>query len=165
MNESRSVPEPGFITSEVAEWLPELLEPPTAPQFGETRLGRLVAVADGIPLVEFPGNPLRSPVAARSTVPVTADRTGTEVVLAFPGGDPRCPVILGVVLPSAVAAPPRVEGDGERVTLSAEREVVLRCGEASITLTRAGKIIIRGAYVLSRSTGVNQVKGGSVQIN
>ena len=32
-------------------------------------------------------------------------------------------------------------------------------------LTRAGKVLIQGAYLLSRSTGVNRIKGGSVQIN
>ena len=53
----------------------------------------------------------------------------------------------------------------ERLELIAEREIVLRCGEASLTLTRAGKIILRGTYVLSRSSGVNKIKGGSVQIN
>ena len=30
---------------------------------------------------------------------------------------------------------------------------------------RAGKVLIRGAYLLSRSSGVNRIKGGSVQIN
>ena len=55
--------------------------------------------------------------------------------------------------------------DGERLTLTADREIVLRCGKASITLTRAGKIIVRGAYILNRSSGVNKIKGGSVQIN
>ncbi len=55
--------------------------------------------------------------------------------------------------------------DGERVTVTAEREIEFRCGKASITLTRAGKVIIRGAYLLSRSSGVNRIKGGSVQIN
>ena len=48
---------------------------------------------------------------------------------------------------------------------TAESEIVLRCGEASITLTRAGKVLIRGTYLLSRSSGVNRIKGGSVQIN
>ena len=33
------------------------------------------------------------------------------------------------------------------------------------TLTRAGKILIRGAYLLARSSGVNRIQGGSVQIN
>jgi len=44
-------------------------------------------------------------------------------------------------------------------------QLVLRCGRASITLTAAGKVLIEGAYVSSRSTGVNRIKGGSVQIN
>jgi len=42
---------------------------------------------------------------------------------------------------------------------------VLRCGKASITLTREGKVLIHGSYISSRSTGVNRVKGGSVQLN
>ena len=47
----------------------------------------------------------------------------------------------------------------------ADEEIVLSCGESSITLTRAGKILIRGKYVLSRSSGVNRIKGGSIQLN
>ncbi len=43
--------------------------------------------------------------------------------------------------------------------VSAKDELVLRCGKASITLTRAGKVLIQGSYVSSRSTGVNRVKG------
>ena len=49
--------------------------------------------------------------------------------------------------------------------LSADKEIVLKCGKASITLTRAGKILIRGAYLLSRSSGPNRIKGGSIQLN
>jgi hypothetical protein len=41
----------------------------------------------------------------------------------------------------------------------------LQCGKASITLTRAGKVLINGAYVSSRSSGVNRLKGGSIQLN
>lgn len=59
----------------------------------------------------------------------------------------------------------RATVDGERLELRADREISLRCGKASITLTRAGKVLIRGAYLLARSSGVNRIKGGSVQIN
>ncbi len=55
--------------------------------------------------------------------------------------------------------------DGRRTVITAEDEIVLRCGKASITLTKAGKVLVRGAYVSSRSSGVNRIKGGSVQIN
>lgn len=108
---------------------------------------------------------------ARSTVAV---RPGNRVAVLYEGGDSRRPVVIGVLQDSqaqivsenpAAQSPVEVEADGRRITLSAENEIVLRCGHASITLTRAGKVIIRGKYLLSRSSGVNQIKGGSVQIN
>ncbi len=59
----------------------------------------------------------------------------------------------------------QVEIDGETLTITARRQIVLRCGEASITLTRAGKVLINGSYVASRSSGANKIKGGSIQLN
>jgi uncharacterized protein (DUF2345 family) len=53
----------------------------------------------------------------------------------------------------------------EELVLSAHKQVTIRCGESSITLTAAGKIILRGKYIVSRSSGVQRIKGGSVQIN
>ena len=71
--------------------------------------------------------------------------------------------------PSAPEAktPPAIEAlvDGKRVVIDAEDEVVLRCGKASITLRRNGRIVIRGTYVETRAEGTNRIKGGSVQIN
>ncbi|WP_444993951.1 DUF6484 domain-containing protein [Aliikangiella sp. IMCC44359] len=55
--------------------------------------------------------------------------------------------------------------DGNRVVLEGKEEIVLKCGDSSITLTKAGKILIRGKYLLNRSTGVNRIMGGSVQVN
>lgn len=55
--------------------------------------------------------------------------------------------------------------DGKQLVLEGQEEIVLRCGDASITLDRTGKISIRGKYVLSRATGVNRILGGSVQVN
>lgn len=55
--------------------------------------------------------------------------------------------------------------DGERVVIEGKEEIVLKCGEASITLSKNGKISIRGKYLLNRSTGVNRIMGGSVQVN
>jgi hypothetical protein len=58
-----------------------------------------------------------------------------------------------------------VEVDGERLVFTAEREIVFLCGDASITLTRAGKVLITGKHVASHSSGVNRIRGASVQIN
>ena len=92
-------------------------------------------------------------------------------LLAFEGADPSRPIVLGVLRGQdgwPLAEKPeevQVEADGEHFTVSAKQQLVLRCGKASITLTSAGKVLIEGAYVSSRSTGVNRVKGGSVQLN
>jgi hypothetical protein len=140
-------------------------------------VGTLIGVdARGRALVDL-GRGSQSPAAARSTVPLGEKLVGREVVVMLEQGDPAKPIVVGVIQPPPSARPATVPEassptagleaklDGQRLVLSAEREVVLRCGPASITLTRAGKVLIRGAYVLSRSSGVNRIKGGSVQIN
>ena len=131
----------------------------------------------GRPLVAFSGGEPGRATAAHSTVALGENDVGRQLVVVFEDGDAARPIIVGLIQPSRPAEPARaaksqakvseVEAklDGERIVLSADREIVLRCGEASITLTRAGKVLIRGAYLLSRSSGVNRIKGGSVQIN
>lgn len=70
-----------------------------------------------------------------------------------------------LVLPEKEATTETIKVDGKRVVIEGQEEIVLSCGESSITLTRAGKILIRGKYLLSRSSGVNRILGGSVQVN
>lgn len=52
-----------------------------------------------------------------------------------------------------------------RVVISAAEEIVLECGEASITMRRNGRVVIKGAHVETRSKGMNRLKGATVQIN
>jgi hypothetical protein len=126
---------------------------------------------EGFPLVRFDEMSDSEPLPARYTCDLSAADVGRAIVLLLEAQNPRKPIVIGVVQdPSPInspakAAPLQVSVDGEQVTLSAKHEIVLRCGKASITLTRAGKVLIRGAYLLSRSSGVNRIKGGSVQIN
>ena len=134
-------------------------------------VGELLALADGgnTPLVRFDGQP--TAMRARSTIDLHGPHIGQPVVLMFEGGDATRPIVMGVVRQAAgwpLAEPPaqvEVDADGQRLIVSAKEQMVLRCGKASITLTKAGKVLIEGSYVLSRSTGVNRVKGGSVQLN
>lgn len=58
-----------------------------------------------------------------------------------------------------------VRVDGKKIIIEGQEEIVFSCGQASITLTKAGKVLIRGKYLLSRSSGVNRIQGGSVQVN
>lgn len=123
------------------------------------------------PLVVFPENPSETSLLARATTPLSNDDIGREIALLFENGDPASPMIIGRVRHTKdmeikpETMPDSAIVDGERMLIEAKEEIVLKCGKASITLTKAGKIILRGAYLLSRSSGVNRIKGGSVQIN
>jgi hypothetical protein len=100
-----------------------------------------------------------------------AAHIGREVVLVFGEGDPQRPIVLGVLReqsPNALAPHSgnvEIDADGERMLVSAREQLVLRCGRATLTLTKAGKVIIEGTYVSSQSTGVQRIKGGSIQLN
>jgi hypothetical protein len=112
-------------------------------------------------------------VPARAAIPLLCEQIGCDVVLLFEQGDVRRPIILGVMQDRGVAMEAAgrsrpamdLQVDDQRIVISAEREIVLRCGEASITLTRAGKVLIKGTYVVSRSSGYNKIKGAAVDIN
>lgn len=119
---------------------------------------------DGAPFVRFARPGLTETTRARTLAELRPDDLGKEVAILFEAGDRQRPIIAGRLL-EPDPAPVIVERDGERLELSAAREVTLRCGKASITLTSCGKVLIRGTYLLSRSSGVNKIKGGTVQLN
>jgi hypothetical protein len=107
-----------------------------------------------------------APVQALSTVGLAPGDAGAAIVVAFEQGEVRRPVIVGRLQPPRTGTPALdARVDGERVVLQARERIELRCGEASIVLTRAGKVLINGNYVLSRSRGANRVKGAYVGIN
>ena len=147
----------------------QLGEPVSSPRrLDGVVIGALVGFAnDGVPLVDFSGNPQDNPVLARTIVVLSREDVGREVALLFEGTDPAKPILIGLLAKPQQQRPRRVsvDRDGECLELTADREIVLRCGGASITLTRAGKVLIRGAYVSSHSSGVNKIKGGAVHIN
>jgi len=153
---------------------------------GEVIIGTLVAIDEnGEALVDFSQNPFSTPVKAISTTGVTQHQVSRQVALLFNQGDLGQPIIMGLIHSPLQAilesygqhsATEKVElaGDltiddvkveGNKVIFEAQDEMVFKCGESSITLTKAGKIMIRGKYLLNRSSGVNRIMGGSVQVN
>lgn len=158
------------------------LNPANPSDIEGTRIGKIAGVdADGRILVDFPKSGL-APVSARLTSTAEeklrrASPLGRDVLLVFENNDPKRPVIIDTLYSlldeitdhsahdQQAKCPDEVTVDRKRILFDAEEEIVLRCGEASITLTRAGKIIIKGNYLLSRSSGANRIKGGSVRIN
>lgn len=159
----------------------------------EVVIGVLAGFDDtGSPLVDWPGNPFDMPVLALATQVFSRADLGRDAAILFAGGDSLRPVVVGLirqplddVLQATLAEndpakPEEPEGpstngretvefdatvDGKKVTIAAQDTIEFVCGDASITLTRAGKVLIRGAYVSSRSSGVNRIRGGSVQLN
>jgi hypothetical protein len=128
----------------------------------------------GEPLVDFPANENRRPVAAISTVPLAETDRNRQVVLLFEDGDLNRPIIVGLRQPPIIpidagstnARPPLdFEVDGERLVYTAQREILFRCGKASIHLLNDGSIRIRGTNVLTRASATNRIRGGNVQIN
>lgn len=112
-------------------------------------VGKIVRVSKkNIPTVDFECNTAKSPLTALATIPVASKDKGRDVALGFVSGDPRAPIVLGFMHQSET--PPThseednsdaekeilkavtVEKDGETVTISADRQIVLRCGKSSI---------------------------------
>jgi hypothetical protein len=171
-----------ILATEAQESIVDLLAQPAHPlpnPLGQPEpiygmvIGELVALSQENchPLVLYPGQPDSAAQPARTVVDLHGAHIGKAVTLMFENGDPTRPIVTGVLREGAgwplEAKPAQVEVDldGERMIVSANEQLVLRCGKASITLTKAGKVLIEGSYLLSRSTGVNRVKGGSVQLN
>lgn len=165
--------------AEMAEAAQGALPPATA---AGVTIGELIGMADDgrTPLVLYPGQPGTAALRARTVIDLHGAHIGRQAVLMFEQADPRRPIVMGLLQesggwPDADAGmridhrprPQQVEidADGERLLVSAKEQLVLRCGKASITLTSSGKVLIQGSYLLSRSSGVNRIKGGAVQLN
>ena len=159
----------------------KISELPTAQDLEGVQTGKIVKIDQkGNVFVDFPGNrkgPLQARITAAAAGSITRrlDDSDVQVLIAFEENDIHRPVIIDVVCDRIEPAAPAVtmernhlddvKIDGETVTFDAKKEIVLRCGKSSLILTRAGKVLIRGAYLSNRSSGVNLIKGGSVQIN
>jgi hypothetical protein len=132
------------------------------------QVGVLIALAeDGAPMVQIAREPGAEVMRARTVVDLHASHLRCAVVIAFEDADAGRPIILGVLRNEGRQCGPAVDlmVDGSRMMISARDQLVLRCGKASLTLTKSGKVLIEGTYIQSKSSGVNKIKGGSVQLN
>jgi hypothetical protein len=158
------------------ELLPLLLGRSTVPASAERPtviVGELIGMRDQgrTPLVLYPGQPGTAAIAARSIVDLHGKHIGRRVLLMFESVGDESPIVAGVLRGDDgwddQRRPDNIEMDvdGKRLIVTAREQLVLRCGMASITLTKEGKVLIQGTYLSSRSSGAHRIKGGSVQIN
>lgn len=88
---------------------------------------------------------------------------GLRVVIGHVDGDERRPIILGLL-----DAPPTTrtkEKAPDTLRVESNKELVIECGKSKIAMRADGRIEIRGGHLISRSSGPNKIKGGSVHIN
>ena len=131
---------------------------------GHVAIGLIVRFAtDGTPLVAMTGGGRPRRVEATAGISVAALRLAstTKVPVIIGNLDERL-VVLGFLTQAPVQL---VEAEDPHRTISASESLTLSCGKASITLTKAGKVLIEGEYLGTRTRGATRVRGGSVQIN
>ena len=140
-------------------------------------VGKLVSVdKTGHILVNYQGNSF-GPLSARSTVKISNMDENKDTLLMFEKHDPRLPIIIGIVQDQPFVTHPSKEitlektrikdvvVDGKRIVFDAKKEIILRCGKGSVTIQANGKIVIKGTDLISRSKGMNKIKGTAVRIN
>lgn len=143
-------------------------------------VGGIVEItADGCPIVRYGDAGTRSParLAMSGGPSERQDWIGLPVLLVLENGDPDRPIIVGLVrdtLPppettrtvgDGTGPAQSVEIDGKAVTLEGRESVVIRCGEASITLRANGEVVVKGRRLTSRAAETNKIRGASVLIN
>ena len=162
---------------------------------GEIILGTITSIdVLGQPMVDYPLNPEKGALKAITPLVLTSQQVSRQVALLFNHGDLSQPFVIGLVHSplqamldnfqqdqetsfgnttsqdtqvelAANLGTDDVSVDGNKITFEAQDEMVFKCGKSSITLTKSGKVLIRGKYLLNRSSGVNRIMGGSVQVN
>ena len=156
--------------------------------------GELIGVTnEGIALVDFAQN-TAGPIEARSLLnesnSAQLKELPVQVLLTFENADLSKPIVMGIIsetlfVPAEAKEVVQKEVsskehsvnlvnldqstdlkvDGKRMTFDAKEEILLRCGKSSILLRKNGKIVIKGANLISRSSATNKIKGSSVNIN
>lgn len=126
-------------------------------------IGLLMGFADGKPVVVYPQNPTGTPARAESLARLSAADIGRKIALLFLEGDLARPLVAGSILDDAET--PRPAAPGASHLIEAAERIELRCGHASIILEKDGHITIRGGDLVSHASGINAIRGGSVELN
>jgi len=116
--------------------------------------------------------PVSIGIALSDGVLVPAARNQQRALVIGTNEDPPKLVLVGLLRERVSAAardagPGRLEVkiDGETLRFTADREIELRCGNASLVLRQSGRVILKGTYLETSSRGPLKIKGATVEIN
>jgi hypothetical protein len=131
--------------------------------------GRLLFVAEH---GDGSAKPVAIGVALSDGVLVPAARQRQRALVVKSTGPSEQWILIGLVRERISAAAREAAGgqlevmiDGESLRLTAQNQIELRCGKASLVLRQSGRIIVNGTHVVTSSTGPVKIKGATVAIN
>ncbi len=129
------------------------------------RVGRVVRITPrGEILVDFPESQ-DGPTRARVASDAPLDKPDQSVLLVFENGNVALPIIVGVIRERVDTLELKQDSAKQKLLLESDDELTLVCGKSSITLRGDGRVIVKGAEILSRASGTNKIRGASVKIN
>jgi len=142
-----------------------------SPVLPEVVVGRLALLGpDGSPRIDLSGRGGHG-VSATTTVALSPHHVGRDVLVCFADRDRTRAVVVGVLQNQeemkAAAEERRLDAivDGERIVMTGGKEVILRCGKASIALTADGKVVVKGAKIVSTAEGLHRIRGATIEMN
>ncbi len=106
------------------------------------------------PLVDFDCNVFKEAIPAASLVELNDTHKDSKVALMFEKNQADKPIIMGLMhVPEPIK------------TIAADKELVIKCGKASIRLKENGDIVINGRELVSRARKNNIIRGGTIHLN
>jgi hypothetical protein len=126
-------------------------------------IGRLTGVDEnGAPMVRTKLDVVAPALVAWMPAPPRwSECIGQRVVLAHVD-ELESPIVV------ALLDSPEARGSAvlpRAIKLESEQAITLKCGRSSIELRADGHVSVHGSHIVSRSSGPNKIKGGSVDIN
>lgn len=144
-----------------------------------TQIGEFIGLDEGgHPLVIVEG--LNSPLIALTAITVNqciSNYIGQSVLLWVDDAENNRPIIIGFISDQfeefesksnnemTTFSESTLTIDGKQVNLEGKKEIILKCGHSSITLSQNGKISIKGKNIINRSSGNYRVKGANLNFN
>lgn len=157
IREDKNRQEPENILSAIAE------DTGDAAGISGVVVGRIVDVKNSGPVVDFDCNPYDRPLPAKSVPAIEPSHRGREVALMFEEGRAYKPLIMGFMHVAADKDEPGAEKNTQ--TITADNELLIKCGRASIVLKKEGDIVINGRELVSRASANNIIRGGTIHLN